>query len=329
MPQTIYTSKFFYVIRDRRNGMLYAGCKFAEDSNPNTFMTEDGYKTSSKDIQQIIDQEGLDTFEIVKLRIMDDPLDYETRFLRKVNAAANPKFYNCHNNNIASFGTESYEQMIIKKYGVPNISMNKELKLLANKKQKLTLNDPVWKETKGKEKGKKISEIKSDPKWKETVGNQAVKKANETKSDPVWKETIGKAAITKTLLNKDQVKTGQSISKTKSNPEWKETKGKECSEKQKQTKSDPVWKENVGKQANRQRIQNTDWIELGKNVSKTKSDPVWKETIGKERAKKFSEIVLSDEWKQKNNKMCEHCGKITHPANYTRWHGNKCKSKID
>jgi hypothetical protein len=309
MPQTIYTSKFFYVIRDRRNGMLYAGCKFAEDANPNTFMTEDGYKTSSKDIQQIIDQEGLDTFEIVKLRIMNDPLDYETRFLRKVNAAANPKFYNFHNNNIASFGTESYEQMIIKKYGVTNISMNKELKLLANKKQKLTLNDPVWKETKGKEKAKNVSRTKSDPIWKETVGNQAVKKANETKSDPVWKETKGKAAIAKTLLNRDHKAAGQRSKQTKSDPAWKETIGKQYGKKISETKSDPKWKETVGDKANQQRIENTDWVELGKKTSKTKN---------------------SKEWKEKTYKTCQHCKKgPMDPSNYKRYHGPNCKNKID
>lgn len=267
MPQTIYTSKFFYVIRDRRNGMLYAGCKFAEDANPNTFMTEDGYKTSSKDIQQIIDQEGLDTFEIVKLRIMNDPLDYETRFLRKVNAAANPKFYNFHNNNIASFGTESYEQMIIKKYGVTNISMNKELKLLANKKQKLTLNDPVWKETKGK------------------------------------------AAIAKTLLNRDHKAAGQRSKQTKSDPAWKETIGKQYGKKISETKSDPKWKETVGDKANQQRIENTDWVELGKKTSKTKN---------------------SKEWKEKTYKTCQHCKKgPMDPSNYKRYHGPNCKNKID
>lgn len=96
---------FFYIIKDKRNGMLYAGSKCGKSSdlpkritNPNTFMTTEGYQTSSSTIHKIIQEFGIDCFEVVKLKIMENAFEYETRFLKKVDARNNNRFYNTHNN---------------------------------------------------------------------------------------------------------------------------------------------------------------------------------------------------------------------------------------
>ena len=97
---TIYTP-YFYIIQDTRNGMYYAGAKWAQDTTPENFMKENGYTTSSEIINSIIDEYGLNNFIVRKIRCFmtsKEAYDYETRFLQKVNARNHPKFYNNHNN---------------------------------------------------------------------------------------------------------------------------------------------------------------------------------------------------------------------------------------
>ena len=93
---------YFYVIQDKRNGMYYAGAKWAQGANPETFMLESGYQTSSETIKELIRQYGIDNFIVLRIRTFitpDEACDYETRFLKKVDARSHPKFYNGHNND--------------------------------------------------------------------------------------------------------------------------------------------------------------------------------------------------------------------------------------
>lgn len=78
---------YFYVIQDKRNGIYYAGAKWAKDANPATFMVEGGYETSSDTIKELIRHHGLSNFIIRKIRAFETgeaAHDYETRFLQKV-----------------------------------------------------------------------------------------------------------------------------------------------------------------------------------------------------------------------------------------------------
>lgn len=93
---------YFYIIQDIRNGIYYAGSKWGKNSNPYNFMTEEGYKTSSVIIKELIKRHGLSNFIVRKIKTFKTgkkAYDYETKFLQKVNAKTNPKFYNGHNNN--------------------------------------------------------------------------------------------------------------------------------------------------------------------------------------------------------------------------------------
>jgi hypothetical protein len=94
---------YFYIIRHKSSGVYYAGSKRSKHSNPDNLLKENGYTTSSKVVNQIIADEGITSFEIVKIRVFDTPeqaYQYETRFLKRVNAANNPSFLNMHNNNL-------------------------------------------------------------------------------------------------------------------------------------------------------------------------------------------------------------------------------------
>lgn len=93
---------YFYIIQDVRNGMYYAGAKWSKNSNPSNFMVEGGYTTSSKIVNELIQQYGLSNFVVRKIRTFESAeqaYDYETKFLIKVDARNHPRFYNGHNND--------------------------------------------------------------------------------------------------------------------------------------------------------------------------------------------------------------------------------------
>jgi hypothetical protein len=119
----IYTP-YFYIIQDVRNGMYYAGSKYGKDANPDNFMVEGGYETSSETIKEIIREHGFDNFIIHKIRTFETGTEaywYEKRFLQKVDARNHPKFYNKHNNDyIEAWHPESYYEYMLKTYGVRN-----------------------------------------------------------------------------------------------------------------------------------------------------------------------------------------------------------------
>lgn len=122
---------YFYILQDRRNGMYYAGSKCGKDANPELLMIEGGYTTSSNTINRIIEKHGINIFIIRKVKVFDDArhaYDYETRFLHKVNAKTNIKFYNGHNNDLLSFYSSEYKHVINKLYGVDNPFESPEVK---------------------------------------------------------------------------------------------------------------------------------------------------------------------------------------------------------
>ena len=60
------------------------------------------------------------------------------------------------------------------------------------------------------------------------------------------------------------------------------------------------------------------------------NDPEWKkknEKSRKQQGRKISEIRNSEEWQLTQYKQCLYCERMIDPANYKRWHGDKCKKK--
>lgn len=115
---------YIYIIRHIPSDRLYAGSKFGVDADPDLFFVEGGYFTSSPIIDTLLKFDGVASFIIERIRIFDDPTDaynYETKFLRKVNAAQNNKFINQHNNARPTPGTIEFEQLMLEKYGIDNI----------------------------------------------------------------------------------------------------------------------------------------------------------------------------------------------------------------
>jgi len=87
---------YFYLIRHISSNRLYAGVKWS-DPDSSTFMTEDGYTTSSNIVNTIIKNEGIDTFCVLRIKHFDtaeEACSYESKFLSKVHARTNPLFIN-------------------------------------------------------------------------------------------------------------------------------------------------------------------------------------------------------------------------------------------
>jgi hypothetical protein len=121
MSISIY-SPYFYIIQHINSGKYYAGVKYAENANPDQFMKFNGYQTSSNIIKQIIIEEGIDSFVIRKIKVFEtgeEALDYESKFLKRVNAAFNDNFLNRSNNSISTLNInrEKHKQTCLRKYG--------------------------------------------------------------------------------------------------------------------------------------------------------------------------------------------------------------------
>lgn len=121
---------YFYIIEEISTSMLYAGSKWGLDANPENFMKIGGYTTSSNVINSLIDKNGITSFKIRKIKTFIDPIstyNYETLFLKKVNAKNNKRFYNKHNNDKITPGTKEFEILMLEKYGVKNYMQHPDL----------------------------------------------------------------------------------------------------------------------------------------------------------------------------------------------------------
>jgi hypothetical protein len=315
----MHYTPFFYVIRNVQTGKYYAGSKYAKDANPDTFMTDGGYTTSSPVINKIISQSGLFVFEIVKIRkftIGEDAHLYETRFLEKVDARNNDTFYNTHNNDLLpAYGSQKFKDYMITTYGEDNPMKIEEF----IEKQRKTKMSEKWKNTTGKESIRKRIETVTSLEWKDSKGKEAIekrlrntdqtekgKKISRRKKDPEWIENVGVAAQKKTVNNTDQVEKGKNISATKQSEDWKKSAGRDANIARSKTMNDDEWKNTIGKNGHKKRVESVDYSEIGKKISEKRNDPIWKEN---------------------NKELCEHCMKRIPKANFARFHGDKCKHK--
>lgn len=73
---------YFYKIRHKPSGKYYVGVQYGKNANPNNFWIS--YFTSSKYIKQMINEDGAESFEIIKIIIRSDARDYEFKYLNRV-----------------------------------------------------------------------------------------------------------------------------------------------------------------------------------------------------------------------------------------------------
>ena len=96
--------QYFYIIQHIPSKKYYAGSKYAKSKcchpdqllNPNHAYP---YYTSSKLIKSLMLEDGVESFRVAKIKILDDAYAYETKFLKRINAKDNKHWLNSHNNN--------------------------------------------------------------------------------------------------------------------------------------------------------------------------------------------------------------------------------------
>ena len=91
---------YVYYIEHLSTGTKYIGCKYAASADPATFWQT--YFTSSKKVADLRKYFGNDDFKISIRKIFttkEECLAYETKLLRKIDAANHPDFLNEHNND--------------------------------------------------------------------------------------------------------------------------------------------------------------------------------------------------------------------------------------
>ncbi len=111
MDTSIYTP-YFYTIQHINSGKYYAWVRYGKKANPDQLLKSNGYNTSSAVVKEIILDEGLESFIIRKIKIFEtgeQALNYESRFLKRVNASFNDSFLNRSNNSISTLNTD-YEK---------------------------------------------------------------------------------------------------------------------------------------------------------------------------------------------------------------------------
>lgn len=100
----MYTEKqripYTYSIKFLVTGQYYYGVKYSEGCKPTDLGSK--YLSSSKVVLALIKEHGIEEFEFTVRKIFnsaDEAKAHETKFLKRVNARANPKFLNKHNND--------------------------------------------------------------------------------------------------------------------------------------------------------------------------------------------------------------------------------------
>jgi len=85
---------YFYVIQNEQNKKYYAGIRYSKTCDPSDLLVS--YFTSCEEVIDLIKGKGIPFTirKILQFENIKDAHQYESKFLKRVKAAVNPKFYN-------------------------------------------------------------------------------------------------------------------------------------------------------------------------------------------------------------------------------------------
>jgi hypothetical protein len=125
---------YFYIIQHIPSGKLYGGAKWSSDANPSTFMIQSGYTTSSDLVNDLIKEDGLDSFKTVLILTEFEfgmtSYEYETVFLQTNDIAKDSNWLNKHNNDgyfNSHYQSTEYKENMLLMYGVDHPMKSPEL----------------------------------------------------------------------------------------------------------------------------------------------------------------------------------------------------------
>lgn len=176
------TDPFFYIIRHKLSGRLYAGSKYGKKSSrgvcdSSVFMTEEGYLTSSKCVNDLLKSDGLHSFIILCIRhfkTAKEAYTYETAFLHKVNAKDNLKYLNRSNGGLdfRCIGplSNEHKEALSKANKGKTLSIEQKKKLSEAAKNRQSDSEETRKKKGDSNRGKKISDKQKDQISKANTG---------------------------------------------------------------------------------------------------------------------------------------------------------------
>lgn len=112
---------YYYVIRHKPSGKLYAGSQYGKNSDPNNLFTT--YFTSSKLVKQLIEKDGVESFEIEYIDCRPDAREYEQSYLM---------------NMYEKYGREEFLNRFLNRNLSPGILLTEESIEKANKKRTIS-----------------------------------------------------------------------------------------------------------------------------------------------------------------------------------------------
>jgi hypothetical protein len=112
---------YFYLIKHKTSNMYYAGSQYGKNSNPNDLLKT--YLTSSKKVKKIIENDGIDSFEIEYIDIRSDAREYEQKYLMEM---------------YKKYGREKFLSIYLNRNLSPGILLTDEIIQKANEKRKIS-----------------------------------------------------------------------------------------------------------------------------------------------------------------------------------------------
>jgi hypothetical protein len=112
---------YYYLIRHKPSGKLYAGSQYGKNSDPNNLW--ETYFTSSKLVKELIEKDGVDSFEIEYIDCRTDAREYEQKYLMTM---------------YEKYGRENFLDRFLNRNLSPGILLTEEIINKANKKRKIS-----------------------------------------------------------------------------------------------------------------------------------------------------------------------------------------------
>lgn len=293
------TIPYTYLITFLPTGQYYYGVSHRKGCSPEHLWTK--YFTSSKHIKKLLEEHGKEAFKVEVRKTFDSgdaALLWEHRFLKRVDAARNPMFINRSNGN---------NTFTCSLPGDLNPSKRPEVR-------------------------KKISESlrKIDPEVHRLRGLRS--KGRKHNSDTIFK-------LSQIALDRDKIQCKHcGIFATPSmSARWH---GDNCLE----VNSTPRVSSEIRNNKHSSTLNSEEWkqstyktcphcnkVSDPGNYAKNHGDNCKKltgvsSTANKKAQETRLKTVSNPEWKIKNYRTCEHCGKVSDPGNHTKHHGSKCKN---
>lgn len=204
----IYT----YYIKHIPTGKKYYGVKYGPDANPEILMKPGGYCTSSPHVHSLIEEYGIESFEVQVRKIFEtaeEALAWETKVLTRLKAAQSDDWLNMHNGNGAKFKppkehSEQTKRKMRGRRGPRKIKFRTE-------QTRINLCKSVSKRLKGKvltEQHKINISKASKGKKKPTGFGEKISKAISGENHPMWGKKHTQKAIEKNRQSNSGKKNG-------------------------------------------------------------------------------------------------------------------------